>query len=397
MEFPSSMVYRVLSASVVAMAVAVIAVGCGSHRDALGLTVTPSSALADAPLSVRVTGLEGGERVTIAVLGKSHLGKPWRTVLKRLANSRGQVDLLNQYLVARLRPEQKPSGDDYFPYAQSLTIVARSRAGSATAHAERILMPSSVTVTDERPSRVGFYGEWFTPRGTRKHTAVLLLGGSEGGLPKSPPHTLAAHGYPVLALAYFREPGLPKNLKNIPLEYFRRALIWMRGQPEVDPQHIITFGISRGGELSLILSSTFRNLVHGAVDYVGADVAMGSLPLSQPAWTYHGRPVPIIVPLARIAGPVFAVGGGDDPLTSSATIEDIQRQLRGHDRRDRILIYPHAGHLVGQAVPNVPELSTTVKVYYGKMYLGGSPQADEAAREDSWPRLLHFLAELNQE
>jgi dienelactone hydrolase len=85
-----------------------------------------------------------------------------------------------------------------------------------------------------------------------------------------------------------------------------------------------------------------------------------------------------------------------DPLTTSATIEDIQRQLKGHDRRDVTLIYPHAGHGVGLASPNDPELTTTIETTHGKVYVGGSPHADEAAREDSWPRLLRFLAELTR-
>jgi dienelactone hydrolase len=76
---------------------------------------------------------------------------------------------------------------------------------------------------------------------------------------------LAARGYPVLALAYFREDGLPRELVRIPLEYFRRALLWMRTRPEVDPARVVTLGISRGGELSLILASTFPDLVSGAI------------------------------------------------------------------------------------------------------------------------------------
>jgi hypothetical protein len=31
---------------------------------------------------------------------------------------------------------------------------------------------------------------------------------------------------------------------------------------------------------------------------------------------------------------------------------------------------------------------------YGELYLGGSPQADDAALEDSWPKLLRFLERL---
>lgn len=32
-----------------------------------------------------------------------------------------------------------------------------------------------------------------------------------------------------------------------------------------------------------------------------------------------------------------------------------------------------------------------VQSRYGLLNLGGSPQADEAALEDSWPKLLRFL------
>jgi dienelactone hydrolase len=240
-------------------------------------------------------------------------------------------------------------------------------------------------------------GEWLTPRGARHRTAVLLLGGSEGGLPDLlTAYVLAGHGYPVLALAYFREPGLPKALLRIPLEYFVGTLRWMRKRPEVDPGHIVTFGVSRGGEPSLLLASTFPHLVHGAVDYVGADVAIGSpADVKQPAWTYRGKPLPVSIPVNRIAGPVFAVGGGADRLWPSGFyVHDLEQELRGHDRRDVMLVYPHAGHLVGLVVPDQPELTTTLDSIYGKLDLGGSPQADEAAREDSWPRLLHFLATL---
>jgi dienelactone hydrolase len=383
------------SAVPAAVAVGVLAAGCGGDRDGLRLSVTPASALADTPFTVRVTGLGAGDRVTISVLGSSHLGKLWRGALTTRADAGGHVDLRDQYLVARLRPERKPSDDDYLPWAQNLRIVARSGNAAVTAHAQRILQPPSVTVAEERPSRVGFYGDWLTPRRARHRTAVLLMGGSNGGLPKGlTAYMLAAHGYPVLALAYFREPGLPKNLERIPLEYFRHALEWMRQRREVDPQRIVTFGVSRGGELSLILASTFRHLVHGAISYVGSDVAIVSPnDLHQPAWTYRGRPVLGPIALDRIAGPVFAVGSGGDMLWPSGFYaQNIEQDLRGHDRRDVTLVYPNAGHLVGEAVPGQPELATTGNSIYGKLSFGGSPRADEAAREDSWPKLLRFLA-----
>src|SRR5207302_7034461 len=115
------------------------------------------------------------------------------------------------------------------------------------------------------------------------------------------------------------------------LEYFRRALEWLQRQPQVDSARIVTFGVSRGGELSLILASTFRDLVHGAVGYVPSSSANNGIPdMSKPAWTYRGRPVVGVIPVERIAGPVFVVGGGDDQLWPSAQfVGDIKLARRG--------------------------------------------------------------------
>ena len=381
----------------VLVAAAAVAAAFGTTRLRPTLSATPQTALLDAPIELRVSGLRADEAVRITVTAPSHLGKPWRTVLAARTGSHGALVLRHEYLLARLRPLRKAAASDYLPWAETATITARAGDWSGTTRVTRILRPSSVSMADERPQRRGFYAEWLVPRGARRRTAVLFLGGSEGGLPLVPAaYLLAAHGYPVLAVAYFRGPGLPQSLERIPLEYFRRALVWLRGRPEVDPGHIVTAGVSRGGELSLILGSTYRRLVHGAVSLVGADVAVASpLDPDVPAWTEHGKPVLGPISVRAIAGPVFAVGGGADALWPSGPYaQDLARRRRGLDRRDEILVYPHAGHAAGSAVPNVPELSTTIDSVYGTLDLGGSPAADEAARQDLWPRLLRFLAGL---
>jgi dienelactone hydrolase len=54
----------------------------------------------------------------------------------------------------------------------------------------------------------GLRGAWFLPPGDGPHPAVIVLGGSEGGLPvRSAAPLLASHGYATLALAYFGLPG----------------------------------------------------------------------------------------------------------------------------------------------------------------------------------------------
>jgi len=53
------------------------------------------------------------------------------------------------------------------------------------------------------------HGYLFLPAGKGPYAAVLVLGGSEGGVPQAKAEWLARHGYAALALAYFRYEGLP--------------------------------------------------------------------------------------------------------------------------------------------------------------------------------------------
>lgn len=268
-------------------------------------------------------------------------------------------------------------------------------------------VPPSLVSTLERPKQVGFYALWDRPRGARRHTAIVLLGGSEGGLVHSDlAAALVAHGYPVLDLAYFREPGLPRVLERIPLAYFERALRWLAAQPQVDPRRMVAFGVSRGGELSLILAATFPGLVHGVVSYVPAWFVGGGVPdPRQPAWTYHGKPLfgwPTsgVIPVWRIKGPLFAVGAGDDTLWQSGlSVRTIVREMHQHGHRGvTALVYPNAGHLTGLVLPVAYSYANGGRPYgvdqtwYGTLSLGGSAKADLAARKNAWPKLLRFLA-----
>lgn len=293
-------------------------------------------------------------------------------------------------------------------FGLAFVLLATGCSGHGRERASSSVLTPSVETTFERPTRVRFYGIWARPRGTRRRTTIVLLGGSDGGLVHTDLEAaLVAHGYPVLDLAYFREPGLPQVLERIHLEYFEHALRWLAAQPHVDPQRIVTFGISRGGELSLILASIFPRLVHGAVDYVGGWFVGSGIPNpSQPAWTYHGKPLfgwPIngVIPVQRINGPVFAVGGGDDALAQSGlSVRTIAREMHEHGRRDLTeLVYPRAGHLLGLVLPRRYSYGFkggaygVVRLWTGqRLTLGGSARADLAARRDAWPKLLRFLA-----
>src|SRR3989344_6437973 len=82
-------------------------------------------------------------------------------------------------------------------------------------------------------------------------SAVMILGGSSGGMRESKAEQLATHGFAALALAYFAEEHLPAGLKQIPMEYFAKAIAWLRKVEGI--QRIGIWGSSRGAEAALIL------------------------------------------------------------------------------------------------------------------------------------------------
>jgi dienelactone hydrolase len=235
---------------------------------------------------------------------------------------------------------------------------------------------------------------------------VLVLGGSEGGLPGTLlPALLASNGYPALGVAYFGEPGLPPTLSRIPLEYFAGALRWLARQPGVDPARIAVLGVSRGSEAAQLLGVYYPGLVHAVIASVPSNVAICSYPrCTGPAWTLHGQPLPYtsefdnpsptdapaaVIPDQRIQGPVFLDCGEADQTWSSCPYAQAIIGLLDahHDRWAHVLYaYPGAGHPVGDLVPYEPASPVADPDY----------ATDQQARALLWPRLLGFLAALAQ-
>jgi dienelactone hydrolase len=278
------------------------------------------------------------------------------------------------------------------------------RAGSATATRTivRELTTTGLTVIDTRPAEDGFYGEYYSQRGmTSFMPSVIVLGGEEGGLYFSAltARMLAAHGYPSLAVAYFGAPGLPATLSGIPLEYFLKALTWMRQQPGVDSDHLLVYGVSRGSEAALLLGADFPQAVNGVIALVPSDVVTSA------AWTLAGKPLPSTsqlnqpqptdtpaasIPVSIIKGPIFMVCGGADRVWSScpyARAIGARLDAAHNGYPYTLLSYPQAGHGVGNLVPFV------IAGHLGTLD-GASAQANDLARARAWPRLLDFLSAL---
>jgi len=151
----------------------------------------------------------------------------------------------------------------------------------------------------------GLNADCYYKPSAKPRRALILLGGSEGGKSWSDQSAsieqLVDSGYYVLSLAYFGAEGLPRGLREIPLEYFAKAFRWLAAQKEVIPDDYVLMGVSRGGELALLLASVYPQV--RAVVAIGPSCVvfpgpptglLDALHGQHSAWSLEGHEVPFV-------------------------------------------------------------------------------------------------------
>ena len=246
-------------------------------------------------------------------------------------------------------------------------------------------------------------------------SAVLLLGGSSGGIGWQDEMSakLSERGFVALALAYFGMDSLPKELERIPLEYFDHALAWLRAQPYVDPSRIGIGGVSKGGELALLIASRHPE-VRGVAVFVPSGMVFQSIAKGFPhtsSWTFQGKDLPFVaygkvnnpkstadiyragieqadsteattIPVERIQGPILLISGREDNLWPSTMLSDmIVTRLRAHNFAHPIehIAYPDAGHLISSIRTD------------DVTHRGGTNEGNHKAQVDGQRRFLDFF------
>jgi len=173
-----------------------------------------------------------------------------------------------------------------------INIVAECEQDSVSVKLERLFMTREVKsyrISDE------FVGELFYTENTDNKT-IVFLGGSGSNLAVDSPigAVLASHGFNVLTVAYFGEKGLPARLSEIPLEYFERVFTWLSKNPITNGKEIYLLGISKGGELSLLLASRYPFITKVAGFAPHAYCFQGLAFKNVSSWTYGGKSLPFI-------------------------------------------------------------------------------------------------------
>ena len=293
------------------------------------------------------------------------------------------------------------------------------------------LAAASTTVAEPvSPATPALVAEVYTPDGpAARHPAILVLGGSEGGLEGSEAKLLSKEGYVTMALAYFAAPGLPEQLTDLPLEYFKTALDALRARSDVDPSRIGLIGASKGGEAVLLIASKYPEVkvvaagVPSSVAWQGINTKNFADPSG--SWTERGKPVPFlpydssggfdpsnviksihdmyalsltkiadhpdaVIAVERIDGPVMLVCGQSDALwpscpMSQAVAARLKAKSFKHDVQ--LLAYPNAGH-AGFGPPIPADSPRTAEL----LPFGGDIPGNLAARADGWDKAKAFLA-----
>jgi dienelactone hydrolase len=296
-----------------------------------------------------------------------------------------------------------------------------------TASVQRFLLDTGIAA--QHVDTNGVVGVLYTPQTRRNRGAVLVLGGSEGGIGGADVAALlASHGYVALAIAYFGVAGLPSELARIPLEGFTRALDLLEHRQGVRGAPLAIVGTSKGAEAALLVA-TRDTRVRAVVAYAPSAVSWSCIcaAAQDPSWVEGGASVAFVppgrdpsyqptrgepvrsvinyryrvadssvayraeIPVERVRGRVLLVAGTDDALWPSAWSAQriaVRSAAQGRAAQVNVLEYAGAGHLIGKAY--LPSGSTLVAG--GRLDTGGSAAANARAQADSWPRVLSFLS-----
>jgi dienelactone hydrolase len=392
--------------------------------------------------NIRITGLSPKATVTLNAEMIDRNGRLWRSTANFMATAAGEIHLEKQApqsgsysgidglgLYWSMQDTKAVQTDSPIKetFERSIVVFRVIQDGKTLAEKQQTRWRQKSGVTSEDVKAHGFLATFYKPQGKSPRAGIILVGGSSGGIgwQRQVASMLASHGYCALALAYFNIEGLSPNLEKIPLEYFEKAINWMSANPAVDKKRLAVIGVSKGGELALLLGSHFPQL-KAIIGYVPSSVVFQSIifqkqttpdPMTS-SWTLNGEDVPFVpyaasekyqksrrlvdlydatlenraaaekavIKVEKIEGAVLLISGGDDAVWPSKRMsEEVMARLKQHNHRfaSKHLAYPEAGHSI--SLPGYYPSADTVRN-------GGTAKANAHAMAEGWQELLNFLS-----
>lgn len=395
----------------------------GEYDGDYSLSVSPTTSLVTDEVDITAKGFQPGQLVLLRAR-TTIKDVIWQSTAVFSADRFGEVDLRKQApdvgayrgvdvmgLFWSMKPTE-PVGFYLFKvdepkYEIQLELMA---AGRTLAEAVATRRKRSKTVVMEDVKRDDWIGELYLPDSTTRSPGILVIGGSEGGIPRTKAEQFASKGYAALAIGYWKTGHLRKELADVPLEAFDEALDWMKRHKSIDSGRLAIIGESRGSEAAF-LTACNRQDVAAVVGKVPASLVWRSLPPGRSPWTRNSKGLPFldsdktypkttsmraifldaalnapadtVIPVERITAPILLVSGTKDATWPSTDFSEmIVDRLKKFD-----FAYPvqhakmvDAGHnLINEIQPPL-HCST-----------GGTLVANARGSREAWKAELRFL------
>ena len=257
--------------------------------------------------------------------------------------------------------------------------------------------------------------KYYSAEGEPTNVALMLLGGSEGGMPRYDFESFTAAGFPCLAVGYFKTENTTDRLGMIPLEYFGEALRFFQSQAGMKNKKIVVYGNSKGGELALLLASIYPQ-VQGVIARVPSSVVFQGIRSPSSSWSLDGSPLPFVpyapfehskvvnseyielyelslkqsesvskamIKVENINGPILLLTGMEDRMWPSTQMGDAIIARLGENNFkywNKHFAYENAGHSLNE----------------GHM-MGGNSAGNKHARLDAKQRIFDFLNMISED
>ncbi|SNS69213.1 Acetyl esterase/lipase [Anaerovirgula multivorans] len=410
------------------------------------ITLSSTNQVIDQSLKLQITGLKPNQLVKIQAEMQDDVERTWHSCATFTADCEGKIDLDTTAPQEGSYTNCDPNGllwsmqikDSNNPFPPIFLKM------STQSHKVSFYLIIEDEVKDKREVQINFtnsdteqivvqnsiVGKLFKPKGNNNLPAVIIVGGSTGGLfwSEQIAALLSTKGYAALALNYFdmQNDNLPTELIEIKIEYFKKALDWLKNKSEIDKNNISMMGISKGGELSLLFGSYFSKHLTSIIAYVPSShvfegISMGKHQIKS-SWTYKNNPIDFVqypvdskfsknmnpidirkihdnalntatskqlecarIPIENIECPILLISGERDATwPSSEMCRDMIQTLEAHNNpyQSKHLYFNNMGHAF--FLPNIPPMIDTPSV---------TAQNAAHANKIAWESTLKFLAE----
>lgn len=417
------------------------------------LCITPIRALFDQKIKIKVCELPPRGKVTL----KATMSYPWA---KSLVFESTAVFTADEKGVVDLEKQAPDSGDYNGVDSMGLITSMRHCAGNLNDANQGISVDNNllIDITGQWENDIEsiqlerlfkspeikrqkidspFVGEFFCADNVDRKT-IIVLGGSNGDLGQNLPiaSLLASYGFNVLTVAYFKEKGLPKDLAEIPLEYFDKVFDWLDKNPVTTGKDLYLYCISKGAELGLLLASLNSNIkkIVAFAPHAYCFQALNFKNVS--SWTYEGKALPYIrlknstvignmlgnfiknkpfgythtykksildskntdaarIKIENAKADILMFAGREDNIWNTFDgCTEIMETLKKakYSNEYKLITYEGVGHPFYAPYFLPTYASTEVKIGPRMRFSnGGTPQKNTDAVVDSWEKMLSFL------